>query len=83
MKERKKLSWPPEIGKRICRDTGWAHNSWSGEVRAIVDEEYAVVKRWVSRWKSWRYVIVERWEAEALTFFEGSVRKGTKGRRAE
>jgi hypothetical protein len=76
----KPLVWPPVVGKRICFDTGHEHNSWSGEVRAIVDDDYAVIRRW-RKHKGWHtYEILERLNVEiyneyAPRYFEGGLRK--------
>lgn len=72
--EREVLTWPPKVGTRICLDTGHEHNSWSAEVRAIVDDDYAVLKRWRSH-KGWHtYEIIDRLEVET---FNGEHRRGT------
>lgn len=77
MDERRPLVWPPKIGSRICHDTRHEINSWSGEVRAIVDGDYAVVRRWLRRKRYHRYEIVERMFVEAFNatarpaYFEG------------
>jgi hypothetical protein len=65
-KERKPLAWPPKVGKRICFDTGHAHNSWSGEVRAVVDDDVAIVRYW-RKHKGWHsYRIVEKLDVEIM-----------------
>lgn len=75
---RKPLVWPPKVGARICLDTGHAHNSWSAEVRAVVDDDYAVVKRW-RKHKGWHtYEILDRLHVETFNrdqpmFFEGAL----------
>lgn len=78
MKQRKTLAWPPRVGARICLDTGFASSSWSAEVRAIVDERVAIVKRW-RKHKGWHtYEVLERQLVEVFNrdpakpmFFEG------------
>jgi hypothetical protein len=61
---RRPLIWPPKVGERIHFDVGHAHRAWSGEVRAIVDEDVAVVKRW-RKHKGWHvYEILERIDVE-------------------
>jgi hypothetical protein len=82
---RRLLIWPPKVGTRIHRDSGHDHTSWSGEVRAIVDDDYAVIKRW-RKHKGWHtYEIVDRLEVETwnkdrdrnpeVGFFEGPLPK--------
>ena len=57
--KRSRLVWPPKVGQRIHFDTGHDHNSWSGEVRAVVDDDYAMVKRW-RKHKGWfHYFVVD------------------------
>jgi hypothetical protein len=76
MKPRKPLTWPPKVGHRICLDSGHEHTSWSAEVRAIVDEDYAVIKRWRAH-KGWHvYEVLDRLQVETFNsrqamFFEG------------
>lgn len=66
MADRQSLVWPPKVGQRIYFDTGHKHNSWSAEVRAIVDDDYAVVKRWRKR-KGWHtYEVLDRLGVEAF-----------------
>lgn len=58
-RRRVRLVWPPKVGQRIHLDTGHPHNSWSAEVRAIVDGDYAVIRRW-QKHKGWhRYGIID------------------------
>lgn len=65
MSARKVLAWPPVVGQRVCLDLGdRLHGSWSGEVRAIVDDDFAVVKRWRAH-KGWYvYEILDRLTVE-------------------
>lgn len=80
----KRLVWPPKVGSRVHLNSGHEHNSWSGEVRAVVDEDYAVIKRWLKH-KGWhRYEILERLTVETFNrnkdddrfgFFEGPLPK--------
>ena len=64
--KRSPLLWPPKVGARIHFDTGHAHNSWSGEVRAVVDDDYAVVKRWRPH-KGWHtYEVLDRLMVEGM-----------------
>lgn len=66
MNPRKPLVWPPKVGERIHLDTGHDHNSWSAEVRAVVDDDYAVVKRW-RKHKGWHvYEILDRLHVEVF-----------------
>jgi hypothetical protein len=45
-------------------DTGFPGNSWSAEVRAVVDGDYAVIKRW-RKHKGWfGYFILDRLEVQ-------------------
>lgn len=61
---RKRLVWPPKVGQRIHRDSGHDHTSWSAEVRAVVDDDYAVLKRW-RKHKGWHvYEIIDRLDVE-------------------
>lgn len=84
---RKLLVWPPTVGQRIHRDSGHDNTSWSAEVRAIVDDDYAVIKRW-RKHKGWHtYEIIDRFDVEAWNrdkidrdlpetgFFEGPLPK--------
>lgn len=57
---RTRLVWPPPVGARVHLDTGHPHNSWSGEVRAVVDDDYAVIKRWLKHKRWHHYEILER-----------------------
>jgi hypothetical protein len=66
MKERELLRWPPKVGQRIHLDTGWAHNSWSGEARAVVDGEVAIIKRWMKHKGYHRYFILDRIEVQVF-----------------
>lgn len=84
MRARKALVWPPVVGQRICLDLGDpVYGSWSGEVRAIVDDDFAVVKRWRPR-KGWHVyeildrITVELWNAEGREprMFVGGLRRG-------
>lgn len=71
--KRQPLVWPPKVGQRICLDSGHEHTSWSAEVRAIVDDDYAVVKRW-RKHKGWHsYEVIDRLQVET---FNSDVRKG-------
>lgn len=78
MKQRKTLTWPPRVGARICLDTGFASSSWSAEVRAIVDDDFAVVRRW-RKHKGWStYEVLEKLTVDVYNrdraepmFFEG------------
>jgi hypothetical protein len=64
MVERSRLVWPPKVGERIHHDTGWPERSWSAEVRAVVDDRVAVVKRW-RKHKGWFvYELVEKLDVE-------------------
>lgn len=68
---RKPLVWPPKVGQRICRDTGHLHNSWSAEVRAIVDDDVAVLRRW-RKHKGWHtYELLEKLDVEIGNDREG------------
>lgn len=74
---RKPLVWPPKVGQRISLDTGHEQNSYSVEVRAIVDDDYAVVVRWLPHKRWHRYSILDRLEVETFNrevppmWFEG------------
>lgn len=79
---RKPLTWPPRIGTRICLDTGYAHSSWSGEVRAVVDEDFAVIKRWRKHKGRHTYEVLDRLTVETFNrdgvrFFDGGLRRST------
>lgn len=65
--ERRKLSrggehvtWPPKVGERIHYNSGWPHTSWSAEVRAVVDEEVAVISKWTPTSGRARYDLLDR-----------------------
>lgn len=69
MSARKVLAWPPVVGQRVCLDLGDGAGSWSGEVRAIVDDDFVVIKRWRAH-KGWHvYDILDRLTVE--TWNEG------------
>jgi hypothetical protein len=77
------MTWPPKVGQRMCKDTGFADTSWSGEVRAVVDDEVAIVRRWL-RHKQWhRYEVLDRLdfkfsaESEKPIYFAGPLRLTT------
>lgn len=40
------VTWPPAVGDRIHYNSGWAGTSWSAEVRAVIDDEVAVIAKW-------------------------------------
>lgn len=83
--KRKPLEWPPKVGARICLDTGYGWTSWSGEVRAIVDDDYAVVRKYLQAKSRSVYVILDRIEVEVFNsnersgvrYFDGPLRKST------
>ncbi len=54
-----------KIGMRVHYDTGWAHSSWSGTVRAVVDDVYVVVRKW--RGARWRYELLNQYEWKHIT----------------
>jgi len=54
------VTWPPAVGDRIHYNSGWAHTSWSAEVRAIVDDEVAVIAKWTPRSGRRRYDLLDR-----------------------
>ena len=79
---RRPLVWPPKVGQRICLDTGYPYNSWSGEVRAIVDRDHAVVRRQRrGKQPGWMfYDLVNRLQVETFNrdrprFFVGGLRR--------
>jgi len=37
-----RVAWPPRIGARVHYNSGWPQTSWTGEIRAIVDDEVVV-----------------------------------------
>ena len=81
MSKRKPLTWPPKVGARFCLDYGAANlNNYTAEVRAIVDDDYAVVRRWRPR-KGWHtYEILSRMTVEVFNeskpvFWLGSMPK--------
>lgn len=53
----------PSIGQRVHLDSGHVGTSWSGEVRAIVDDEQIVIRRWKARGR-WVYFIEWRYSWE-------------------
>jgi hypothetical protein len=40
---RERVAWPPRVGARLHYNPGWPHNAWTGVVRAVVDDEVAVL----------------------------------------
>lgn len=45
-------------------------NNFTGEVRAIVDDDQVVFRVWSRRWKSWKYKV------ETIDYFEIAERHG-------
>lgn len=70
----------PAIGARIHYDPwegsiGPRHpQAWSGEVRAIVDDEYMVVRRWLRTKQRWEYEVHWRWWWDEGHFKPGPLR---------
>jgi hypothetical protein len=54
---------PKKLPARVHLDTGCAHTSWSGELRAVVDREQLVIRRWRPG-HGWRYFIECRYGGE-------------------
>lgn len=52
--------WPPRLGARIHWNSGWATTSWTAEVRAIVDDEVAVIWKTVPVYGHSRYELMDR-----------------------
>lgn len=50
---------PKKLPARVHHDTGHVDTSWSGELRAVVDGEQLVIRRWSGN--RWRYFIEWRW----------------------
>jgi hypothetical protein len=41
-------------------NTGFAHTSWSGEVRAVlIEDRVAVVRRWLTHKRYWAWVVLD------------------------
>ena len=86
-KAREVLTWPPKVGSRFCRDYGPGNqNNYSAEVRAVVDDDYAVVKRW-RKHKGWHvYEILDRqtlevFNRDAKCFFVGPLPRASQVKR--
>lgn len=57
-------TWPPEVGDRLHYNSGWHETSWTGEVRAVVDDRIAIVLANAPDGGARRgsqYQIVDRW----------------------
>jgi hypothetical protein len=66
---------PKKLPARVHYDSGHDSTSWTGELRAIVDEEQLVIREWSPR-RGWRYRIEWRWWWE-----EGHMQPGPLPRR--
>lgn len=74
-----KATWPPKVGERIHHNSGWGHTSWTGEVRAIVDNDVVVLAaRHPGGKRSWYWKLVDRLDFELRTGMgeEYAIRKG-------
>ena len=61
MREAKPATWPPKVGQRIHLNSGHARTSWTGVVRAVVDDQVAIIRRY-RRNKGWSdYYVEHRW----------------------
>lgn len=72
--------WPPELGRSVHLNTGSALTSWTGEVRALVDAEVAVIIRRAvgihpPGLKEGHYVLMTRadWEKRATPIRYGAL----------
>lgn len=66
---------PEQLPARVHFDSGHAGTSWTGELRAVVDDEQLVVRVWGPR-KGWVYRIEWRWSWE-----HGHIKPGPLPRR--
>ncbi len=73
------VTWPPKVGSRIHHNSGHRSTSWSGEVRAVLEEdEIFVVRKWLKH-KGWhRYECLERFEIKIWKFRTGGLPKDLK-----
>jgi hypothetical protein len=74
----------PPVGSRVRRDFGPGNpNTWrcAGEVRAVVDGEVMVVRRWMPRARWHRYETVDRiaWDTWKDSFHVLPPKKAKKG----
>lgn len=72
----------PAVSSRMHFDSGHDLTSWTGELRAVVDDEHLVVRVWGAR-KGWRYRIEWRYGWEKMAIMLGPLRRGGRGRRDE
>lgn len=49
---------------RIHVNTGWSQTSWSADVRAVVDDEVAVLFKQQAGVELGHYVLLHRWEID-------------------
>lgn len=54
------VTWPPTVGGRIHYNSGWSQTSWSAEIRAVVDSEVAVIRKWTPSSGRTRYDLLTR-----------------------
>lgn len=68
---------PAELPARVHKPAhGAEHIAWSGELRAVVDDEQLVIRVWSRKSQTWRYFIEWRYEWE-----EGRIQPGPLPRR--
>lgn len=67
---------PADLPAKVHRDSGHEHTSWSGELRAVVDDEQLVIRVWSRAKQVWRYSVVWRYDWE-----QGWIRPGPLPRR--
>lgn len=71
----------PAVGMKIHFDPSDGEpniNAWSGEVRALVDDEFIVVRRWFWHKKYWHYFIDHRWWWDTGKWKVGPLPKSAK-----
>ena len=72
----KPVKWPPKVGDRIHYNSGWPHTSWSAEVRAVVDDEVAVILKWTPTSGRARYDLLD---SIAVKVWSGPKKSGEVG----
>jgi len=64
----------PKIGARLHYDTGHASNSWTGTLRAVVDDDQIVIRIWTAH-GGWVYRVYDRWWWEEGHFQPGPLKR--------
>ena len=59
------VQWPPRLAARIHFNSGYPHTSWTAEIRAVVDNEVAVLLKVSPAYAGQgHYAQLLRWEVE-------------------